>query len=341
MYKLVTHKDMLNDLQFSLTRKVTVIGRDPICDIVLSDDSVSRRHAQIQIVDRKDLHKIVVVDMNSSNGTLVNDQPIEHELEIKLDDQILIGRTRFVLKTDDDETDELDQTLAIPRDRPDTLARTAPTATGEITAARLIDTLILSKEEIKDSAEDKQIPTIEIEDEKGAKRTYQLPEGETIIGRSKDCQFMIEDPAASGIHAELIRKGDNVSLTDLNSTNGTFVDGNPAKRVPLYNGYKIRIGNTTIKFTSALEQPEPVPEEPVDKTPTTVDLDESLDVLEPVIPIEPIVQDEPTETEEEIEQVEISDPFIPKPSKRPLWSTLLLILLGACGFIAVVYWLVH
>src|ERR1051325_6581596 len=49
-----------------------IIGRDSDCGLVLDDKDVSRRHASIQPKDRG----YVISDLNSTNGTLVNDAKI-------------------------------------------------------------------------------------------------------------------------------------------------------------------------------------------------------------------------------------------------------------------------
>ncbi|MBQ2380434.1 MAG: FHA domain-containing protein [Akkermansia sp.] len=52
-----------------------IIGRDPeICEVVLMDESVSRMHARIEICNQG----VVVSDMNSTNGVMVNDNPVDH-----------------------------------------------------------------------------------------------------------------------------------------------------------------------------------------------------------------------------------------------------------------------
>lgn len=53
---------------------------------------------------------------------------------------------------------------------------------------------------------------------------YPLKSGENTIGRHGENDIVLDDPYVSGAHAR-IRVGDSVSLTDLGSTNGTFVGG--------------------------------------------------------------------------------------------------------------------
>jgi predicted component of type VI protein secretion system len=54
---------------------------------------------------------------------------------------------------------------------------------------------------------------------------FQIPEGNTVIGRGEDCGVMLDDPTASRRHAILWRAGQRLSITDLGSANGTFLNG--------------------------------------------------------------------------------------------------------------------
>ena len=64
------------------------IGRLSECDVVLADDSVSRRHAEV----RRRENAIVVVDLGSTNGTKVNGEKIQ-ERQLLDGDQIMVGST--------------------------------------------------------------------------------------------------------------------------------------------------------------------------------------------------------------------------------------------------------
>jgi ABC-type multidrug transport system ATPase subunit len=72
------------------------IGRDPSNDVVLDAPLVSRFHAAIERVGQR----YRVRDLNSTNGTYVNDQRIETETWLKPEDAIRIGSYRFVLGQD-------------------------------------------------------------------------------------------------------------------------------------------------------------------------------------------------------------------------------------------------
>ena len=74
--------------EFSLGGERMVIGRMEGSDVQISDPGASRRHAEV----RRDGNDFVLVDLGSTNGTLVNEAPVtEHTLEEG--DRITIGRT--------------------------------------------------------------------------------------------------------------------------------------------------------------------------------------------------------------------------------------------------------
>ena len=81
-------------------------------------------------------------------------------------------------------------------------------------------------------------------------RMYRL-EHQLGIGRSPQCQVRLTEDGISRQHAmlELTAEG-NVQIVDLDSRNGTFVNGEAVSRVTLRDGDKIQIGGATIlKFS--------------------------------------------------------------------------------------------
>jgi hypothetical protein len=82
------------------------------------------------------------------------------------------------------------------------------------------------------------------------------------IGRASDNNLVVKDVKASAHHAEILPEGQSYSIVDLGSSNGTFVNeqqifkGSPRQLQP---GDKIRIGDTTFSFASALPSSQPAP----------------------------------------------------------------------------------
>lgn len=79
---------------------------------------------------------------------------------------------------------------------------------------------------------------------------FDLPPGETLLGRSPECHVTIDDPLVSREHAKILFEGDKVILRDLGSRNGLKVNGNRlVGEVALEDGDRIRIGNQEIVFS--------------------------------------------------------------------------------------------
>ena len=78
---------------------------------------------------------------------------------------------------------------------------------------------------------------------------FDLPKGETLIGRSAECHVTIEDPLVSRQHARIMLEGDAVTFEDLGSRNGGRINGLPVKRpVQLRDGGRIRIRTQELVF---------------------------------------------------------------------------------------------
>jgi len=83
---------------------------------------------------------------------------------------------------------------------------------------------------------------------------YKLYEGRNIIGRDIDCNITVNDGRMSGKHAVLLFRADKYSLTDSQSSHGTFVNGVDIELEPRYlkDGDIIRMGHTVFKFRTSL-----------------------------------------------------------------------------------------
>jgi len=79
-------------------------------------------------------------------------------------------------------------------------------------------------------------------------KDVQLTKDRTTLGRRPYNDFVIDNLAVSGEHAVMQMSGVDVFLEDLNSTNGTYVNGKAIKRQQLHNGDTIEIGKCKIKF---------------------------------------------------------------------------------------------
>jgi pSer/pThr/pTyr-binding forkhead associated (FHA) protein len=79
-------------------------------------------------------------------------------------------------------------------------------------------------------------------------KEVQLTKDRTTLGRRPYNDIVIDNLAVSGEHAVLQLTGNEVFLEDLNSTNGTYVNGKAVKKQLLQNNDTVEIGKYKIKF---------------------------------------------------------------------------------------------
>ena len=81
----------------------------------------------------------------------------------------------------------------------------------------------------------------------------ELESGEFVIGREPECSLVIDEQAVSRQHAKIERAENRYSITDLGSTNGTWVNQRTVKFQLLNSGDRIRIGSRIFKFIATDE----------------------------------------------------------------------------------------
>lgn len=84
-------------------------------------------------------------------------------------------------------------------------------------------------------------------------RDYKLYEGRNAVGYSKDCEVCVDfDSLVSSRHLTILYRLGEFLFKDELSTNGTFINGKLSNEGPLNDGDKIKVGNTTFLFRSAV-----------------------------------------------------------------------------------------
>jgi pSer/pThr/pTyr-binding forkhead associated (FHA) protein len=86
-------------------------------------------------------------------------------------------------------------------------------------------------------------------------KEVQLTKDRTTLGRRPYNDIVIDNLAVSGEHAVLQMSGNEVYLEDLNSTNGTYVNGKAVKKQLLQNSDTVEIGKYKIKYINEAASP--------------------------------------------------------------------------------------
>lgn len=81
-----------------LDKPVLLFGRNPDCDVVLTESrKVSRTHCLVAVVE----HRIFVRDLASTNGVWINGHRVDREQRLRVGDELSVAEVRFELSNDD------------------------------------------------------------------------------------------------------------------------------------------------------------------------------------------------------------------------------------------------
>jgi pSer/pThr/pTyr-binding forkhead associated (FHA) protein len=103
------------------------------------------------------------------------------------------------------------------------------------------------------------VPKLIVTTETQGKIAYEFTEDLITIGRAPDNMIVIEDPSVSGRHAQLEMAGETYRLKDLESTNGTRVNGVPVTETVLNFDDRIRFGGVDARFEPDTRGSQPLP----------------------------------------------------------------------------------
>ena len=101
-------------------------------------------------------------------------------------------------------------------------------------------------------------------------KVIDLIEERITLGRALDNMVRLEDGTVSHHHAMFLNDGGDFKLRDLNSTNGTRVNGMRIVETKLHNGDAVRLGSVEMRYESELKKAS----QPLPPTQTGIDLSE-------------------------------------------------------------------
>lgn len=188
----------------------------------------------------------------------INGSAIAARHELMAGDELLVGRSKFVM---------LDPKREMP-DKPDSSASASkPGAKTEVRQGLITQRFILTSQ---------SNPT----------ESYTLSYF-TRVGRSTDCDIVVQSPKLSRHHAELMQDVDGITVVDLNSSNGTYINGKRVKRAALAPGDELSLAGS-VYILSASEQASLQDEEQTTLRPAIRMED---------LPVSPLASSEPSQAE--------------------------------------------
>src|SRR5215831_8663540 len=200
------------------------IGRDPQSDIVINEDRVSWQHAVL----KHDGGSWVLEDTGSTNGTYVGSSRVTR---VTIDGPVMTCSTGKPARP---------PTVIAARPVVAEPAAAAPVPAAPAPAA---------------PAPDVPVPAAPGGMTTGGRREpsviRRLPTKVLRIGRAPDNDVVISDLSVSRHHAELRRVGDSYQIADLDSHNGTFVNGQRVVTAPLTEGDIVSVGPSTFRLSGA------------------------------------------------------------------------------------------
>ena len=205
-----------------------LVGREPDVDLLLNDSSVSRHHAKLMLDESGALW---IEDLGSVNGVLIGDARIGEKTKLRSGVLLKLGLFDLTVERIVDAT--LDRTAAADRAPPRV---NAPGAAPTLAAA----------------AGDEKMPTqpvLRFRTGPLAGKDATLIRREITLGRiAEDNDIVVPDESVSRHHASFVRLGRGYAIRDLQSVNGTSVNGARVVLHSLRLGDRLRIGTVEADY---------------------------------------------------------------------------------------------
>ena len=220
---------------FEIAKDNIWFGRDPNCDVVFKANAVmvSRRHAEI----RRQNGDFILYDNNSFNGTLVNEQRVSAPTPLYHDDEIRLGPGGPVLRFISPSR-QAPKGASLAGQRSVAVSQNTELPAEEIGSK----TMALSLESLgvqipsKDAGKSQLLMSLAF----GGKN-------ELTIGRATGSDIKLDGLQISNRHAKLLRTNQGISIEDLNSTNGVYMNGTRISRQTISPLDAVQIGSFVIK----------------------------------------------------------------------------------------------
>ena len=117
-----------------------------------------------------------------------------------------------------------------------------------LTEQKLVNTSPVSRQAIFKQARVRVSAYLDIVGINGERNGVELNRSQVYIGRDPECEVHIPTTTISRKHVRIFCRGEEYHVEDLDSTNGTYINGVKIKRCILRNNDQITVGDITITF---------------------------------------------------------------------------------------------
>lgn len=233
---------------FALGSEPVVLGRDPSCDVVLEDPGISRRHAELV----RERGAWILRDLGSRNGTFIDDAPIQQQ-RLQAGQRGRLGPDVTIELFPGAET-EVASAERAPRAAGGRVQRGGAASDGRGGSAATPAGPMAAEAATAPPARPDPLrqQAWTLTPRGGSARSVTLRAAITTVGRDPSAGLVLEDESVSRLHARLDREDDRLFVTDLKSSNGTLVNGDPVLRAPVHHGDTVAFGDVAFRVDRRL-----------------------------------------------------------------------------------------
>ncbi len=266
MFTLSVEDDQGRKTELQFAAPGLTIGRAKDNQLRLNERNVSRKHARINANNGT----VSIEDLDSYNGIRVNGDRIAGKTSLYLGDHIQLGDFRLQLSGDTlrPRPEEITQRTTVPK-REDEVTNTEPMVVAPLNTGPQAQQQPPVQKQQPQMDRDESTALIRLSDiaPKGsgqaqalsgphprlvcikgpmAGREWPVSKTEVVIGRGQENDVVIDHRSLSRQHAKIVLSGSQYRVVDVNSSNGTLVNGERYAQADLKRGDIIELGH--VKF---------------------------------------------------------------------------------------------
>ncbi len=230
--KLLIEDDEGHRTVVPVIRDEITIGRRESHSVRLTERNVSRDHARIV----RDDDQLFIEEVDARYGVFLNGAEIDDRAPFNEGDVVQIGDYRLTLRPEDVQPGEDSGDEAASPDS--VVTRPQPKVGGG------------PEEETSEAQRDDKgaVGALTVISNHDPGRTFELDSDALLIGRSDECDIVLNHRSVSSRHARVVREGEDYRIIDLDSSNGVKVDGERYRSMPLEPGDIIGLGHVELRF---------------------------------------------------------------------------------------------